>query len=115
MDNDKFNEWLYGKAGFCGCFAANEGARLLRDVLRLSRDMVKCDDDEYAKRMNDMLPSEGIQHWFLSWLTDLDLLEHGCTIRCSWPTDFGREMLSYLDKLTDDEIDNQVWLKERFE
>lgn len=87
---EQLEDWLR----LCGCSESAEVFRVVRRVLR------QCEEQQWAElREEQRLATEPAHYYVLmNWLDGLDLIEHGTAIRCSWPTEKGRQVLALLDE-----------------
>lgn len=97
MDKQKFYEWWFSTAKFCGC--GNQGV-----VITIIRDYLN-----YSKIHRDFfgmpVDTDSGYHWLMLYLLDSwGFTEHGGGVRGSWLTDTGVEMSDFLGSLTEDEI-----------
>jgi len=74
--------------GFCGCGNPEEQAMYVRDMLSKHVETQQCWGNTSYEDQPVM--------FFLQWAEGRDLSEHGCTIRCSWLTEKGKDVLSAL-------------------
>ena len=74
----------------CGCGSPAENATYIRDMLQ--RNVGK---DSWNHVKYDNFPVM----FFLYWADHKGFIEHGTTVRCSWLTDKGKELLKILNEL----------------
>jgi hypothetical protein len=74
--------------GFCGCGDPDELMEYVRKLL------VKLYNQEWGEYED--LP----YMFFVSWANDKEFADHGVSVRCSWLTDIGRELLADIEKVT---------------
>ena len=55
--------------------------------------------------LDDFSINEGVKEIVLNLLNNCEVLEHGSGIGGSWLTEYGKELLKYLNELTDDELE----------
>lgn len=68
----------------CDCGDTDALLRYILDMFRLH-----VGQNTWATTNHDDLPTM----FFLSWATNQDYIEHGATIRCSWTTPKGEELI----------------------
>ena len=78
--------------GFCGCGNPDEVMKYVYDMLKRVADITidKGIEFEYSD-----LPSM----FFLYWADKNNFIEHGTTIRCSWLTDLGKQLMADIEEL----------------
>ena len=67
--------------GFCGCGNPDEVMVYVKEMLD------KLDNEQHENY--DNIP----YMFFVYWANDKGFAEHGCTVRCSWLSDKGKELL----------------------
>ncbi|MBO3356197.1 hypothetical protein [Clostridium perfringens] len=119
-------EFYYERLKFCGCGIPSNTLFIIRDILRVikkrtdqydTKDIVKC-FKEYNKHIQEILNlkgedksrthkiNEGIKDIMYNILNNVEVLEHGSFIGCSWLTNYGEILLECLNSLSDDELEN---------
>lgn len=94
MDNIKLGE-LLNEMDFCYCNIPEEGLKELKNILNL----MPLYKDNNLKKLEKIIPNEGIKHLLLSYLSSYNLIEHGGTLRGSWLTDLGEETRDCLNSI----------------
>lgn len=121
LNIDEYYSWLwfYMKGpGLCACGAPSDVLELLHGYLaRLGGQFAQDSEDYHSSKARDwFLEQTGceddettLQWLFYYWADHMDLIEHGCSIRFSWLTAAGENILEAMDKFgTDlDEIEKQ--------
>ena len=76
----------------CGCSESTPVLRVAKRVLEL------CETQQWQALRVEQREAEEPAHYYvlMNWLDQLDLIEHGTSIRCSWPTEKGKVLLGWL-------------------
>lgn len=82
---------------FCGCGNPDDALRLVHGLLRAAPFY------ENQSRVDELLPTSGIQMLVLGALDKAELIEHGSSIGGSWLTDRGRATLDALELVAAEE------------
>lgn len=75
--------------GLCGCGDSDS------IMIYIGEMLTKLDKQEWE-------PYENLPYmFFVSWANKQEIAEHGTTIRCSWLTEKGKEILKQIEKFTE--------------
>ncbi len=99
MTEEEIVETLW--SGLCGCGISENAVKLMFDVLTLLDTRPREGNaDDHVAALESLLGSEegGVFWWYLYFLDNLDLIEHGSGIRFSWLTEKGDAVLAYLKR-----------------
>lgn len=122
-------DFYYKELGFCGCGSPENILYVLRELLNTIKrktDRYKLEDyDNKIKEYSDLWRTEiknnlnlqeeniansyfsineGVLQILLNILNNIDVLEHGFSINGSWLTEYGEELLTYLNELSDEDL-----------
>lgn len=81
--------------GFCNCGIPDKMFIFIRDNLQNLKD------EKYGEYSNMAYM------FFVYWAETKNITEHGSTIRCSWLTEFGEEVLKDMNWCIDNEIKDE--------
>jgi len=87
-------DFLGSLLGF-GCMCGNPDA-----VFDYVRDILRCVRDKDYDKQEVLAGSEGAMYFTLYHLDELGLIEHGTSVRYSWLTDEGKELLEDLETVS---------------
>lgn len=104
------------KMGFCDCGSKKGVAFMIRDILRAIENRTNNYDvmdtekayELFDEEINEILGfsrENVVFEFILHTLNAVDILEHGSSVRGSWLTDYGREILCAFDIVGDNILD----------
>ncbi len=98
-NNEELRDWFFENM-LCGCGCPDECVDLLHKALKGYK--ARTDSEWEDKSIENIVPVYGKQDnlfawWFLYTLSNLEIIEHGCSVRGCWLTEFGEELLRALD------------------
>ena len=88
---DKAEYFQVGVLGFCGCGDLESNLNYIKKMLQMLDEQRWGDPDDTAYM------------FFVYWADGAGLTEHGSTVRCSWLSETGKELLSDIDTVLKDE------------
>ena len=110
------HEFYFNRLGFCGCGTPKDIMIAIKDTLTYFNNKSESDYNTYESNSekddivdiinlkDDGDKSNGIKLLLLNVLTNADVLEHSTTVRNSWLTPYGKEVLTAFNELSDIEI-----------
>ena len=120
------NEFYFEKLNFCGCGSPCEVLYVIKNLLNVIKARCdrwnlpdcKTDYNLHKKEVTQCLNlkcdtseagefsiNEGVIQCFLNVLNNCGVLEHGSGIGGSWLTDYGKQLLEYLNELNNEELE----------
>lgn len=117
-------EFYYNKLEFCGCGSPSDILYVIRNILNVIDKRwidckAECDNwykiyqENLKNSLNqkdddmeeDFSTNDGVVQIIYNALTNVDVLEHGSSISCSWITNYGKQLLQHLNSCSDDELE----------
>lgn len=124
------NDFYFEKLNFCGCGSPSDTLYVIKNLLNVikirtdrwdlpdynknrheyynlyKKEITDCFNlKDYNTNNNEYSINESVIQCFLNVLNNCDVLEHGGGIGGSWLTKYGKQLLEYLNELSDEELE----------
>lgn len=86
--------WIVSSFGFCGCIDIQEPMEVVVRLLEWANS-----PSGERPQYDVAFQSDGVYYLIAQQLENLNLLEHGGSIRCPWPTGCGKAVLKAIREL----------------